>query len=298
MQVRTGLELTLGRYKVLYREAAEAPCMYILLEGEVEHTTQSGDTVAVRRQARRQKCDAGGHEVLVGLETLTDALRLTTATTLAPTRLLQLSGQRVAEFLGVDVVKREFVRDQLPKIPLFKDIHPRTLNAVLPLIDCIEGVNEDVIIREGVVPDMFCILVHGSVEVVLKNGHCVARLDTHAAESYNSYPFFGEIGLLNDKPADANVYACTGFKMLTVTRSNFGRFLNLLPAFEQRVKARQIPPRPPRPRPRPLRPTGFPSLWGRYARSHVSSQRPTPHLSPSSARLRRQLQKCEPGKMN
>ena len=134
------------------------------------------------------------------------------------------------------------------------------------------------LISEGTVPQELCILAHGQVDIILKNGACVDRAAAHAKERHNSYPFFvcragartpdqprasrltyicwgshafvgprisgqGEMGLLANKPAMAYVRAASPCKVLTVSRANFARFLSLVPGLLSRpVDRHLIPP--------------------------------------------------------
>ena len=140
--------------------------------------------------------------------------------------------------LSGDEAKREFVRAELAAVPIFHGVSAETFERMLSLVDVdeVDVVGHD-IIKLGSVPSHLCILVHGNVDVILSNGLCVAKLTAHAAEAHNSYPFFGEMGLLANKPAMANVRASSACKVLTVSRASFPRFLNLVPDFEERLKA-------------------------------------------------------------
>ena len=80
------------------------------------------------------------------------------------------------------------------------------------------------------------------VAVVLGNERVVARMAARPddlaqkEDPDRNYPFFGEIGLINNKPAMAYIRATSACKVLTVSRANFARFLDLLPRFEERVQ--------------------------------------------------------------
>ena len=78
--------------------------------------------------------------------------------------------------------------------------------------------------------------MHGSVEIVLGNGICVAKCSAVPADTNMRNPSFGEMGLLANKPAMAFVRATSTVKCLTISGPNFARFLDLLPDFEERLK--------------------------------------------------------------
>lgn len=111
-------------------------------------------------------------------------------------------------------------------------IQPLTPHPTLTPNQVAEG--EDVL-QLDVVPAHFCILTHGSVAVVLSSGLCVARLNARPADATCRNPFFGEMGLLANKPAVASVRATSAVRCLTISRANFARFLGLVPDFEERV---------------------------------------------------------------
>ena len=57
-----------------------------------------------------------------------------------------------------------------------------------------------------------------------------------APEAHNSYPFFGERGMLHRQLASASVRTAGACKLLYISRQKFGRFLALVPDFSSRVK--------------------------------------------------------------
>ena len=79
--------------------------------------------------------------------------------------------------------------------------------------------------------------VQGDVEIVLKSGIIVARLSGQSKDAANSYPFFGEIGMLNFEAAMAAVKTSCACTLLGVSRRNFPAFLALVPDLTQRITA-------------------------------------------------------------
>ena len=65
---------------------------------------------------------------------------------------------------------------------------------------------------------------------------CVAQMHAIAPEAHNSYPFFGERGMLHRQLASASVRTAGACKLLYISRQKFGRFLALVPDFSSRVK--------------------------------------------------------------
>jgi len=105
----------------------------------------------------------------------------------------------------VDAAEREFVRSQLPKVPLFFGVRAETLANISGLVRVYKATEGQDLLALGVVPSRFCILTHGSIAVVLGNGLCVARLSAAPTDPTLRNPFFGEMGLLSNKPSVAAV---------------------------------------------------------------------------------------------
>ena len=106
------------RYTQLYREAADARSLFVLLDGVVEHTASGG----VPSGQRVQRCDGAvvgatgawsKSVVVVGLEALSRVPRDTTATTLKECVLLRLGSNA----LSPDAMLRELVRQLTPTLP-------------------------------------------------------------------------------------------------------------------------------------------------------------------------------------
>lgn len=127
------------------------------------------------------------------------------------------------------------MRQQLPDVPLFFGLSAEALEQVAALSSAIEvAEGQDVL---EVVPGHFCILTHGSVSVVLKEGSglCVAQLHARPADPNCRNPFFGEMSLLNNQAAVASVRATSAVRCITISGANFARFLDTVPDFEERV---------------------------------------------------------------
>ena len=106
----------MARYTELYREAADARSLFVLLDGEVEHSAAGG---RVPSGQRVQRCDGvavgatgawSKSMVVVGLEALSRVPRDTTATTLKECVLLRLG----SHVLSPDAVVRELVQPPAP----------------------------------------------------------------------------------------------------------------------------------------------------------------------------------------
>ena len=236
--VTSAEEVKMQRYMRLYREGAASRCLYVLLDGTLEHTASAGGVPQGQRVQSVELAKGGWrrlqvHGVVVGVEALQDGPRLTNATAVSECRLLQFP------VLGLSQreVVREFVRCELPLVPIFCDLPAEKLAQIVPLVGVIEHAEGENVLEYGVVPAHFVVLAQGSVSIVLGNGMCVASLQAQSDDQSQRYPIFGEMGLLANKPAMAFVRATSAVKCLTVSRQNFARFLDLVPDFEERIKA-------------------------------------------------------------
>ena len=96
------------------------------------------------------------------------------------------------------------------------------------------------VFEEGWAGDKFYILLHGKLRV-FKADVQLALLDAHPADGVSataqkeSYPFFGEMALMDAAPRMASVHTQSPCKILSLSRANFGRFLSLVPDFKDRV---------------------------------------------------------------
>lgn len=112
----------------------------------------------------------------------------------------------------------------LKKIPLFKDLRKKELNALCDVIEKAIFNTNDIIIREGDIGDFFYIIKQGSVKVLTKDNHQttidLAKLDAGA--------YFGEQALLNSVPVqrNASVMALTKVEVLKISHRHFQKVLN------------------------------------------------------------------------
>ena len=244
----TGALISLPRYKVLYREGARADTMYVLLSGTLEHSSgsykvpeaQRLQTVAgnggvlYRRGHESSRLDSDG--VCVGIEVLTGVARTTTVETLKPAHLLQFDERVIPDDLRAGMV-RSFAESELRAVRLFEGVAPGDFIEMVALFDIEESDDPNLtLLWQGETPDGFYILAKGTV-VIEVGGNVVATLEgMNPHDAFNSYPCFGEIGLLHNMPASATVRAITKCKLLVVPGHRFHMLLQLVPDFEERVK--------------------------------------------------------------
>lgn len=110
------------------------------------------------------------------------------------------------------------------------------MSEVVPLFELEEKPKNATVFDEGSAGDKFYILLHGRLRV-FKGDVQLAVLDaqSHDEMSLNGYPFFGEMALMDAAPRMASVHTLTPCKILSLPRSQFARFLSLVPDFKARV---------------------------------------------------------------
>ena len=178
---------------------------------------------------------------MIGSETLSDVRRMTSVQALSPCRLIQFASADIGAARAH--IYRELVASTLRAIPLFHGIKPDVFEALVPMFETHEyDSGGQLLLQEGHVPDAFYILLLGTATVERGSAEegtlkVIAAFEGQASEPVNSYPFFGELGLLTATPtkAMASVYTTSAAKVLSVPRAHFHKFLRLVKDFEQRV---------------------------------------------------------------
>ncbi len=87
---------------------------------------------------------------------------------------------------------------------------------------------DDVIIREGQIKSYLCLLVEGSVDVVLpKAGIGFERINHVDLSMKKQGDCFGEYSFLDGKQASASVVAIEDCKVFAISKDNFMEFLEI-----------------------------------------------------------------------
>ena len=150
-------------------------------------------------------------------------------------------------------LQREYAREMLPYVSLFKGVEPSTLESLANVVgyEDFESLGTaasrgteslgGVIIHEGRMPNKFYILTLGAVEISIPSvtgDEVVAELTAIGRDRYeDNFPFFGEMGFLFQSLTQATVCASKPHtRCLTVSRHVFSQFIKFLPDFEERIK--------------------------------------------------------------
>ena len=126
--------------------------------------------------------------------------------------------------------------EKLRRIPLFADLHDRTLERIAELSTEFEEPAGWVLVEVGQPGSGMFVLEEGTVEVQTPDGR---SWELGAGE------FFGELALLTDDPRKARIRATTPVRCLAISRSDFQELLKeepeialaMLPRLAGRVDA-------------------------------------------------------------
>ena len=121
---------------------------------------------------------------------------------------------------------RDHRADLLAKVPLFagcskKDLHK--IGAIADEVDLREG---KVLTRQGGTGREFFVLLEGSADVVRSK----KRIAT-----IGSGDFFGEMGLISQKPRNATITTTSAVRALIITETNFRRLLRENPSISMKL---------------------------------------------------------------
>jgi cAMP-dependent protein kinase regulator len=149
---------------------------------------------------------------------LTNAPRAATVIAMEPSVVLSLQRTQFEALLASDLAARARIeaaltfRDEVAAMPLFSDLSPGELDALLARLHPLTVNEGDAIIHQGEPGDRFYVVRSGSVNVK-RDGQALARLGPGEA--------FGEIALLLDVPRTASVIAAEPTALLALEPDDF-----------------------------------------------------------------------------
>ena len=124
------------------------------------------------------------------------------------------------------MLHRDHRADLLRSVPLFSGCSKKELHRVAAIADEIDLRDGKVLTRQGVPGREFFVLLEGSADVV-RDGK---RINTLGGGD-----FFGEMGLISQKPRSATVTATSPVRTLVITETNFRRLLREDPGISMKV---------------------------------------------------------------
>jgi CRP-like cAMP-binding protein len=134
------------------------------------------------------------------------------------------------------MLRRDHKADLLRKVPLFSGCSKRELGKIAAIADEIDLREGKVLTRQGGPGREFFVLLEGSVDVVRDD----ERINTLGVGD-----FFGEMGLISQKPRNATITAISPVRTLVITETNFRRLLRDDPGISMKVLetvAARMPP--------------------------------------------------------
>lgn len=124
------------------------------------------------------------------------------------------------------MLRRDHKADLLRKVPLFSGCSKKELGKIAAIADEIDLREGKVLTRQGGPGREFFVLLEGSVDVA-RDGE---RINTLGAGD-----FFGEMGLISQKPRNATITATSPVRTLVITETNFRRLLRDDPGISMKV---------------------------------------------------------------
>jgi voltage-gated potassium channel len=128
--------------------------------------------------------------------------------------------------------RREFVVTwaMVSRLPIFAEMNANTVGQLLRVMRSQLAQSGDVIIRKGEMGDRMYLIVSGSVEVLLENGPIVL----------GEGEYFGEEGVLMQKPREATVRALEQIRLLALDRYDLEALIEREPELKTDIDAMMV----------------------------------------------------------
>ena len=124
------------------------------------------------------------------------------------------------------MLRRDHKAEILARVPLFSGCSKRDLHKIAAIADELDLRRGKVLTRQGGTGREFFVILEGSVDVVRDD----ERINTLGAGD-----FFGEMGLISQKPRTATITTASPVRALIVTETNFRRLLRDNPSISMKV---------------------------------------------------------------
>ena len=145
------------------------------------------------------------------------------------TRIELKKAERVELNIIDGFVFLSFNPEALRNVPVFSNIPENILTKVASKFKTEEVSLGNKLVVEGEDKNKFFIIAQGQVEVLSKGVHGTDLRIALLTEG----EYFGELGLISDKPSDVTVRTTTPCKLLTLSEKDFDEILNEFPNFRQ-----------------------------------------------------------------
>ena len=124
------------------------------------------------------------------------------------------------------MLRRDHRADLLAKVPLFAGCSKKELHKIAAIADELDIRQGKVLTRQGGRGREFFVLLDGSVDVVR---------DDKRINTLSDGDFFGEMGLISQKPRNATIATTSPVRALVITETNFRRLLRENPSISMKV---------------------------------------------------------------
>jgi CRP-like cAMP-binding protein len=124
------------------------------------------------------------------------------------------------------MLRRDDRAQLLAKVPLFSGCSKKELGQIAAIADEIDLREGKVLTRQGGPGREFFVLLEGGVDVE-RDGTRINQLATG--------DFFGEMGLISQKPRNATITTTSPVRALIITETNFKRLLRENPGISMKV---------------------------------------------------------------
>ena len=124
------------------------------------------------------------------------------------------------------------------RVPLFRECHPRFLDAIITKLHNMVCLSGDYVFREGDMSRDMYFIKHGAVEVVQDDPTAIGEQDVVIATigSDSSHPFFGEIALLLGETRTASVRAVGKCMLSWISLADFVEVMALFHSEEDTLR--------------------------------------------------------------
>ncbi|NOY83033.1 MAG: cyclic nucleotide-binding domain-containing protein [Kiritimatiellaeota bacterium] len=197
--------------EVLVRQGDRGDCLFVLLEGRA--TVHKEDEIGHSRLvAELQAGDVFGEVALLEKVPRTATVRARGAAALLMLNQ-EVFEELVLEHLGVQAVRRTVqISGALRRCPLFADWPDQTLLELAREVSLVDVAAGECVVRQGRPNKNFYLVYEGRFEV---------RKDSEVVAQLGPGEFFGEISLLEHRPATADVVAAQSSRCLCIGRKRF-----------------------------------------------------------------------------
>lgn len=258
MMASAGQRRKLGRYSVLYREAAISTCFYVIIGGSLLEQSLSPTwkhpplkpgqmrPKGVRKDRRNLVCDrrAGCVFTLIGMESVVGRPRTSTITVLEDTELLrfQATDLNIRRDGAAQIARKvfnAFLEGELAATSAFKGLPSKALKLVVPLLVLEEYDAGTTLFVPGNPGDKVFIVMHGSV-TIMKSTRVIATLSAEqgqATSAEQGMPVFGHMALVDRGSLRRNTAVCaTDTKLLVLPLESWASAIMAAPDLTGRLR--------------------------------------------------------------